>query len=183
MSENTGTTTPPPWGSDDEFKPDKAWTLIQNLRAAETALKDKVRELQSAVDAKTAAEKAKADEGKSEIQKLTERLEAAEIQTKKDRRDLLIERAQRKHDLSDDALVFLTGDTAEEIEQRAAALAAFGGKKNKGSSTDDTKQKDAAQTAGRPATELRPDHGGDHSPAFDTAGHEALAADSRTRRR
>ena len=31
----------PPWGSDDDFQPDKAWKLIQNLRAEAEQYKNK----------------------------------------------------------------------------------------------------------------------------------------------
>jgi hypothetical protein len=33
----------PPWGSDDEFQPDKAWKLIQNLRAEAEQYKNKAQ--------------------------------------------------------------------------------------------------------------------------------------------
>ncbi len=183
MSENTGTPAPPapPWGKDEDFDPEKAWKLIQTLRGAEATLTNKVRELQTAVDAKSAADKAEADKGKSETQRLAERLAEIETQAQKDRRALLVERAQRKHNLSDDALIFLTGETPEEIEQRAAALAAFGGKKDKDSSTDDVQPKDdAAQLPGRPAPALRPGHGGEPAVVIDAA---ALATEARARRR
>jgi len=35
--------SPPPWGSDDDFQPDKAWKLIQNLRAEAADYKAKAQ--------------------------------------------------------------------------------------------------------------------------------------------
>lgn len=42
--ENTST---PPWGSDEDFSPEKAWGLIQNLRSEKLDLRAKLTELNS----------------------------------------------------------------------------------------------------------------------------------------
>lgn len=41
----------PPWGSDEDFNPDKAWTLIQNLRSEAATMKAASKELREKVDA------------------------------------------------------------------------------------------------------------------------------------
>lgn len=57
----------PPWGSDEEFSPEKAWNLIQNLRTDLEKTKPAVQRLREIEDA-----------NKTELQKITERAEAAE---------------------------------------------------------------------------------------------------------
>lgn len=42
--ENTNT---PPWGSDENFNPEQAWNLIQNLRSEKSDLRTKLAELNS----------------------------------------------------------------------------------------------------------------------------------------
>lgn len=44
QEENTST---PPWGSDEDFNPEKAWGLIQNLRSEKLDLRAKLTELNS----------------------------------------------------------------------------------------------------------------------------------------
>lgn len=44
QEENTST---PPWGSDEDFSPEKAWGLIQNLRSEKLDLRAKLTELNS----------------------------------------------------------------------------------------------------------------------------------------
>ena len=48
----------PPWGSDEDFNPDKAWTLIQNLRSEAATMKAASKELREKVDALTSDLKA-----------------------------------------------------------------------------------------------------------------------------
>lgn len=43
----------PPWGSDEDFNPEKAWTLIQNLRTENQSIKAASSELREKVDALT----------------------------------------------------------------------------------------------------------------------------------
>ena len=57
----------PPWGTDEEFNPEKAWKLIQDLRSDKDKLKplaDKARELE--------------DAQKSEVDKLNDRIKELE---------------------------------------------------------------------------------------------------------
>lgn len=177
MSDDASTTnTPtPPWGSDEDFNPEKAWKLIQNLRASEASLKSQNADLSAKV-----AEREDAD--KTETQKLADRAARAEKLAADTRRELLIERIGRKHSLPEDAVEFLTGDTEEEIEARATKLAKLHGTTND-STTDGNGEKPPADDPAlpqRPQSQLRPGHGGESTTAFDPA---ALADMARTRRR
>lgn len=77
----------PPWGSDEEFNPQKAWDLIQNLR---TELKDlktshtdtaaTLKKVEGERDAALAKIDDKANEGKSQADQLASQL--AELQQK-----------------------------------------------------------------------------------------------------
>ena len=108
----------PPWGSDEEFNPEKAWNLIQNLRTDNTELKSKSSEasarLQEIEDAKL-----------TESEKLTRDLET----TRTENGSLSLENARLKAVLAHDALTIddlalIGGTTAEEVEEAAAKLAA-----------------------------------------------------------
>lgn len=48
MSETPSNPATPPWGSDEDFNAEKAWTLIQNLRSDKEALKTQNDDLASA---------------------------------------------------------------------------------------------------------------------------------------
>lgn len=154
MTDQTTTTpstseTAPPWG--DDFDPARAWNLVQNLRAE----RDKAR-----ADRDALAEQVKTFD--AERATLTERAQSAE-------RSLWVEAALRKHplrpDLSPtaeaDALAFLTGDSAEEIERKAATLAALGAKGSPSPATPD------AGLTSRPSPRLTatPGHGDDSGDA------------------
>lgn len=56
--------TPPPWGSDEEFSAEKAWKLIQNLRADKDKATARVREFE--------------DKDKSDLQRATDKLSETE---------------------------------------------------------------------------------------------------------
>lgn len=116
-TEQAGTEAPP-WGSDEEFSPEKAWNLIQNLRSDNTELKSKSSEasarLQEIEDAKL-----------TESEKLTRDLET----TRTENGSLSLENARLKAVLAHDALTIddlalIGGTTAEEVEEAAAKLAA-----------------------------------------------------------
>ncbi|WP_062465807.1 hypothetical protein [Demequina maris] len=104
-----------PWGED--FDPGRAWTLVQNLRAE----RDEAR---AARDAATA----KATEA-------AESLATAKAAQSDAERALWRESALRRHPLPEgldaaaeaDALAFLSGDSAEDVERKAATLAALRG--------------------------------------------------------
>lgn len=105
------TASTPPWGSDGEFNPEKAWNLVTNLRHElgdvkanlETSRKDASELEQVRVKAQEAAD------AKTDIEKALWRSEAA-----------------RQHGLNAEQFEFLSElTTAEAIEQRALKLAAM----------------------------------------------------------
>ena len=101
----------PPWGSDEEFDPDKAWRLIQNLRKEKDELKplaDKAKELE--------------DAQKTEQERLTEKLSetekrAVDAELKAARLEVATEKGLPKSSVK-----FLTGTTPEELEESADEL-------------------------------------------------------------
>ncbi|WP_157008518.1 hypothetical protein [Agromyces laixinhei] len=86
------TKSTPPWG--DDFDAEKAWRLIEALRADKVAMKEKL----------DAAENSGFDL----------------VET---RRELYVERALRKHPGAADLADFLSGETEEEILAKAERLA------------------------------------------------------------
>jgi dsDNA-specific endonuclease/ATPase MutS2 len=148
----------PPWG--DDFNAEKAWTLIQNLRADKTALSDKVETLTT--DLATAQETAQAAEtAKTEAeQRLTAEITAANDKAAAAARDLHVERVRSKYEIDDDLLEFLTGDTEEEIEAKAKRL----GSAKKGK---EEKEPEIDAATGLPKPALTPGHGGDQPTEFD----------------
>jgi len=105
----------PPWGTD--FDAERAWKLVQNLRAdKERAAQERDTFRQKATEYETAqmteAEKAAAA--------LAEAQKTAETSTT----EVLRLRALVKHGLDEEDLDLLGSGTAEEIDARAARLAA-----------------------------------------------------------
>lgn len=95
----------PPWGSDDEFSPDKAWTLIQNLRRENADLKPYRQKVQELEDAE-----------KTDLQRLTEQLEAAQSELAATKADALrAEVRASRPDLKPAQVARLQGDTIEEL--------------------------------------------------------------------
>ena len=108
----------PPWGSDDEFDPKKAWDLIQNLRAQKndpTAAK-KLAELEKF---KTDAE----DAQRTESERLTLRAEQAEKVAADKDSELARTKAALKYRLSDEDAAALDGIPVDRIEAVAERLA------------------------------------------------------------
>ena len=102
----------PPWGSDEEFDPERAWKLIQNIRKEKDELKplaEKARELE--------------DSQKSEQQRLNEERDALAKERDLLRGELLRERVARKHGLPDKLASRLQGDDEESLEADAKELA------------------------------------------------------------
>ena len=102
----------PPWGSDEEFDPSKAWKLIQNLRSDIEELKPKAAKAKELEDAQ-----------KSESQRLADQLEAAKSEGSAAKSEAARLKAAIKHGLSEDDLELLGDGTPEQIEERAKRLA------------------------------------------------------------
>lgn len=107
-----------PWGDDADFDPAKAWTLIENLRGDKAKTQQERDELAARVQA---AEDAKL----SEQERIAKELEQAKTELAEQRR----KNALTQYDLPDSALVFLTAESAEEIDKQASALAGLAPKK------------------------------------------------------
>ena len=160
---SSGTQTPP-WGAD--FDADRAWRLIQNLRS-------EIDKIKGERDTLASERQARDDAEKTDLQKLSDRLKAAEDSRGAAEHALLIERAQRKHQLPDDLMEFLTGTTEEEIEDKAKRLAAIKG----GSEEEQTDPN--PDPSGRPKPSLIPGHNSPESNQFDAA---AVAKEIRSKR-
>lgn len=94
----------PPWGSDEDFNPEKAWKLIENLRAESKDAKSKVKAFEDAQ--LTAAEKAERD-----LQELRSNYETAQLTNA--RLQALVDNPSLKAE----DLELIAGSTAEEIRR------------------------------------------------------------------
>lgn len=177
MTDSTDTSTPP-WG--DDFDAERAWTLVQNLRADKDKLQGEkdtlTTELATERQAREDAEKAAKDadpEGK---------LSAAEKRAADAERSLWTERALRKHAIDEELVEFLSGDTEEAILAKAEKLSKVGKPGTEKPKTDDEEKPDesADKPDGglppRPTPDLTPGHGGDTPAPFDP---EAIANNAR----
>lgn len=168
----------PPWGDDANFDAARAWTLIENLKADVEKIKVERDTIKTDRDSlKTAADTA-ADAEKTEAQKIADRAAAAEERAKTAERSLWTERALRKHPLpagldeetEAEFLAFLSGESAEEIERKAARLAALSGKAETPG--------EAPANSTRPTPNLTPGHGGTPPVPFDAAAVAKAARSS-----
>lgn len=104
----------PPWGSDDQFDPQRAWNLIQNLRGDLDELKPKAARLKELEDAE-----------KTETQRLSDQLaEESTARQEAERRALVLEIATEKG-LTPALAKRLSGSTREELEADADELSAL----------------------------------------------------------
>jgi hypothetical protein len=131
----------PPWGSDEDFKPEKAWNLIKRLRKDKDKLKTRAEEAEGKV-------KKHEDENKTEA----ERKEAAqkEAETKAEKAELKAARLQVALDkgLTKSQAKRLVGSNEEELAADADELLAdLGGGKN--DDEDDDDDGDQGSRAGR----------------------------------
>ncbi|SEJ45169.1 hypothetical protein [Demequina mangrovi] len=155
---------PAPWGED--FDPARAWTLVQNLRAERDAARDEAKQ---ATGALTAA--------RDEAKHATEALATAKASQADAERALWRESALRRHPLPEgldaaaeaDALAFLSGDSAEDVERKAATLAALRGASEVPAPGSDLRTRPEPRLAGVPGHSS-----GDADPAPTDLG--ALAA-------
>ena len=107
----------PPWGSDDEFDPNKAWKLIQNLRSDLEKAKPAVQRVKELEDAT-----------KSEAQRLAEARDAEKSRADKVEGELMRLRVGLAKGLTEAQAKRLVGSTKAELEADADdLLATFGG--------------------------------------------------------
>lgn len=161
-------TSTPPWG--DDFDADRAWTLLQNVRADLAKAKDDLtveRQARSQAEADLAASDPKG------------KVADAEARVKEAERALFVERALRKHPDLDESLVeFLSGETEDEILSKAERLAGIGKPKEEKPAGkpegDPEKPETGGETPpadeglpGKPSPQLTPGHGGTPPTPFD----------------
>lgn len=103
---------PKPWDKDGEpFDPERAWKLVQHLREENKGLKDKNR----AYEDEKLSEREKADRDLAETKAELEQLRLAKT---------LAEIRAKYPNLSEDDMEFLGSGSPEELEAKAAKLAA-----------------------------------------------------------
>ena len=152
----------PPWGKDEDFDPARAWSLIQNLRTERDGFKTKVSEYDTERQQREDAEK-------TELQKLQDKLAAAEKIGSERERALIVAKTLRKYPELEDLEDLLTGETEEEIVAKAERLA----KRGKGD-----EQQGTDPLTGRPRTALTPGHNAPDESQFDP---DAIARNARRR--
>jgi FtsZ-binding cell division protein ZapB len=155
-----------PWGND--FDPERAWKLVTNLRTELAELKTENGTLKT-------ERQARKDDGKDDLTKLQERLQAAEKAAKDSERALYLERVLRKHPALEDFADLLTGENEEEISAKADRLAAIGKPKEPAdgekppAEIGEQKPAEEAELPGKPEPALTPGHGGAETTPFDPA--------------
>lgn len=108
----------PPWGTPEEFNPEKAWDLIKNLReqkndpAAAKELKD-LREFKAKAE----------DANRTELEREQARAAAAEKTAAETALELARTRAAVKYGLDEDSLKALEGVPEDRIDTIAALIA------------------------------------------------------------
>jgi hypothetical protein len=108
----------PPWGEEENFDAARAWALIQNLKGDKSKTQAERDELAARI-------KAEEDAALSEQEKVKREL----AETRKALADARRAKALGDYDLPESALVFLTAESAEDIEAQASALAGLTPKK------------------------------------------------------
>ena len=107
----------PPWGSAEEFNPEKAWDLIQNVRSDKDTLKSENEAL--AAQVKAFEDEKLSDQEKAERDRQEQATASATLASEN-----AILKAVIKHGLTDEDVELLQGIPAEQIAQRAEKLAA-----------------------------------------------------------
>lgn len=113
----------PPWGSEDEFNPEKAWNLIQNLRADKERLSSRPalsEEQQRQLDEYNALVEA----SKTEAQRREEAEAAARRDAEQARNEANVLKVALKHGLSEEDFDLLGTGSIEQIDARAQKIAA-----------------------------------------------------------
>ena len=115
----------PPWGSSEEFNPEKAWNLIQGLR------NDKARLSERAFGSREEFEAAKTAQNKlaeaqraqmSEIERANAELAEARKAAETHQVNELRWKAAATHGIPSDYFDFIGGGNEEEVQQRAERL-------------------------------------------------------------
>lgn len=151
----------PKWEGD--FDPERAAKLVANLRSDMDKLKQERDELRRVQQEREDAEK-------SELEKAVARAERAEQALQTAERDKLRSAIAKKHELPDELVGFLDGDTEDDIEAKAKALAEFAA----------ARRDPADDLSGKPKPRLVPGHGDDSDSApFDP---DAIAKAARSGR-
>lgn len=104
-----------PWGDDADFDPDKAWTLIENVR-------NDAAKLKTDRDALAAKVKAHEDATKTEQEKAAEATQTAQNEAAAATREAARLRIALKKGLTETQAKRLVGDTEEELEKDADDL-------------------------------------------------------------
>lgn len=147
-----------PWG--DDFDAPRAWKLVQNLRSEVADLKQKNGSYE-------AERQERENAGKSELQKLQEKLQTAEKESSEARRELNLQKVLRKFPELEDFTDLLTGDTEEEITAKAERLAAIGKSKEEAGDTDGDPKPEEVELPGKPKADLIPGHAAEETAPFD----------------
>lgn len=134
----------PPWGSDDEFNPEKAWNLIQNLRTDLEKAKPAVARVKELEDA-----------SKSEAQKLAEDRDTHKGRADKAEAQLMRLTVGLEKGLTPAQAKRLVGTTKEELEADADELLASFGSKDASPTT--TRPRETLRGGGDPTEEPAPD--------------------------
>ncbi|MDO4820911.1 MAG: hypothetical protein Q4A03_02525 [Rothia sp. (in: high G+C Gram-positive bacteria)] len=125
--EATEGTEAPPWGSDEDFNPESAWKLIQNLRGDKAKLQEKL----SAQAGKAASEEEEPSEPEPEPEESKAESEPTVDQLKAEKQALQTEltkmRALHANGLPEEMAEFLPNGSDEEIGLAVEKLLKFRG--------------------------------------------------------
>lgn len=151
----------PPWGSDENFNPEKAWELIQNLRAEKSGDSDALREelealktqQQQQTEALAKALGVKPEET-SGADDLAQRLNALQEQfTTAQRRSQILELAA-EHEIPKDYQHLLTATDAETLAAQAKSVGELVKARNEASNTPTFQQNPGQGQGGGQPTSL-----------------------------
>lgn len=137
----------PPWGSNEDFNPEKAWTLIQNLRSENADLKT-ARE--TAVNELKAEHAAQLEELQATVQLTDDTAKQYEADLAKERFGRTFDRLAIEREIPLNIASTVSAETEEEAITKLDALAEW--RKSQGQTQE--RRPDPAQAA-EPATDER----------------------------
>jgi hypothetical protein len=136
----------PPWGSNEEFDPEKAWKLLQNVRAdAEKAKADREALAQKVQQHEDAT--------KSDTQKLEEKATSAEQRASKAEQEAARLRVALKKGLTETQAKRLVGESEEELENDAEELLASFKSDDDGSQGSQRRPRERLRPGAAPSSE------------------------------